>query len=188
MIHGREPKYYRKRQANRSSKHPPGSRSSLWSRSCVRQLCPAPWRQTIRNKQSRLVIHPRHTTPFLRHINKRKEEKAINENHTGSKAQKKRQGKTTFESAAPVGGASSIGMLLPSRPGALLPCLPSPSYFRPPRFPFYSSCFPPSPHSLGRVSFHSCCCLPSPHSLGHHPRRVRGAVYSAVPHPRATAP
>ena len=77
-------------------------------------------------------------------------------------------------------------VLLPSRPGALPPCLPSPSYFRPPRIPLYSSsCPPPSPHSLGWVSFHSSsCCPPFLHSLGNHARRMRGAAYSAVPHPR----
>ena len=67
----------------------------------------------------------------------------------------------------------------------LVPCYPvcrsSLSYDRPPRFPFESSCCPPSPHSLGRVSFHSCCCPASPHSLGHHRRWMRGAAYPAVP-------
>ena len=38
-------------------------------------------------------------------------------------------------------------LLFNSRPGALLPCLPPPSCFRPSRFPFYSSCWPPSPIS-----------------------------------------
>ena len=55
--------------------------------------------------------------------------------------------KTTIEPAAPV-GTSSIHVLLGSRPSAFLPCLPSPSYFRPPQFCFYSSCFPSSLHSL----------------------------------------
>ena len=44
----------------------------------------------------------------------------------------------------------------------LPPCLPSPSYFRPPQFPFYYSCSPPSPHSLVRVFCHSSCCSPPP--------------------------
>ena len=71
---------------------------------------------------------------------------------------------------------------------ALLPCLPSPSYFRPPRFRSYSSCCLPCPHSLGRVFFLSSCCPPSPRSLGHHPRRIGCAAYSAAPHPCATLP
>ena len=81
-----------KYQADPSPKHPPGSDSSLWyeqyshvlpasppgtllprlsSPSCVRQLYPAPWHQTMRNEQSRFVIHPRHTTPSIRLIDKK---------------------------------------------------------------------------------------------------------------------
>ena len=45
---------------------------------------------------------------------------------TEDQAQKKEdKGETTIKPAAPVGGTSSIDrhVLLPSRPGALLPCL-----------------------------------------------------------------
>ena len=56
-------------------------------------------------------------------------------------------------------------VLPPSRPGVLLPCLSFPSYFRPPQFPFYSSCSPLSPHSLGRVFCHFSCWTRCPHSL-----------------------
>ena len=51
-------------------------------------------------------------------------------------------------------------VLFPSRPGAPLPCLSSPSHSRPPRFPFYSSCPPLSPNFLGQVSIHCSCCPP----------------------------
>ena len=43
----------------------------------------------------------------------------------------------TFKAAATVCGTSSIGRFyLRSRSGTLLPCLPSPSCFRQPRFPY----------------------------------------------------
>ena len=44
-------------------------------------------------------------------------------------------------------------------PGSFLQCLPSSSYFPPPRSPFHSCC-PLPPDSLGWVSFHSSCCPP----------------------------
>ena len=85
-----------------------------------------------------------------------------NEDQRGSIAKtNKRQWKTTFEPSAAVGGTISIDIFYAGRPGALLPCLPSPSYFRPPRFTLYTS-----------------CCPPSRHSLGHHPRRMRCGAYS----------
>ena len=45
----------------------PGLPSPPW----VHQLCPAPWRQTIRNEQSSFVIQPRHTAPSVRLINQK---------------------------------------------------------------------------------------------------------------------
>ena len=47
---------------------------------------------------------------------------------------------------------------------------------------------PPSRIPFGGVSSHSSCCTPSIHFLGRHPRRMRGAANSAVPHPKATSP
>ena len=57
-------------------------------------------------------MHPRHTTPSIRLINRRKEEKEIKWKSHRISARKKnkakrRQRKTTFEPAAPVGGTSS---------------------------------------------------------------------------------
>ena len=45
---------------------------------------------------------------------------------------------------------------------------------------------PPPIPSVGYPS--TPCCPPSPPSLGRHPRRMRGAAYSAMPHPRAISP
>ena len=65
----------------------------------------------------------------------------------------KDRGRPRSNQLAAVGGTSSTRhALLTSRPGALLPCLPSPSYFCPPRFPFYSSCCPPLP-AFPRLGF-----------------------------------
>ena len=90
----------------------------------------------------------------------------MNENpeNQRKKYKKKRPRKTTIEPAAPV-GTSSIHVLLGSRPidSAFLACLPSPSYFRPPQFPFYSSCSPFSLHCLSRVFNHSSCFRLTPH-------------------------
>ena len=53
--------------------NPPGTlRPRLPSPPCVRQLSPGPWRQTIRNEQSRFVIQPPHTTPSVRLINQKR--------------------------------------------------------------------------------------------------------------------
>ena len=78
----------------------------------------------------------------------------------------------TFEAAAAACCTSIIDtrQVLPTtRPGTLLACLPSPSCFRQPRFPYD-------------------CCPPLPHLLGRHPSRMRGAFYSISSHPRATWP
>ena len=103
-------------------------------------------RQTIRKKLIRLAVHPRHKTPVIRTRKKDKSKnKKIKENQRNIYIE---QRKTTSEPIAAVGDTSSIGIfhLLCSWPRALLPCLPPPAYFRPPRFPFYSSCCPPAPH------------------------------------------
>ena len=75
----------------------------------------------------------------------------------------------------------------------LITCLPSPSYVRPPRFPFYPSDYPPSvPTSL--VGFPSTPLLLLPPLLpilfhcAPHPQRMRGAPHLNVPRPRATSP
>ena len=47
----------------------------LPSPSCVGSTMPHPRRQKVRNEQCRLVIHPRHSTPFIRILQIRKEEK-----------------------------------------------------------------------------------------------------------------
>ena len=137
-------------------------------------------RQTIINKQRRLAINPRHKTPFIRI--RRKKGKGNNKRITDvqNAKRKRKQRKTTFEPAAAVGGTSSMDMfhivisLVPFYPVCRLL-----STFVD-RGPFYSSCCPPFPHALGRVSFHSSCWPSSLHSLGHHSRRIRGASYSQL--------
>ena len=144
-------------------------------------------RQTIQNnKQSRLVHPPTTKQDLFRNKDKKegsREKKTRRINAQKRKKQKKEKGRPRWNElqqlAARVASTCSTDYYC-SRPDALLPCLRSPSYFRLPRFPLHSSCCPPCPHSLGRVSFHSSCCPPSPHSLGQHPRRMRGAAYSAV--------
>ena len=69
--------------------------------------------------------------------------------------------------------------LLPSRPGAMLPCLPSPSYFRPPRFPFYSSCSPPP--RLPLVGFRSTPPVTPPFPI---PLDTTHGGCAALPTPR----
>lgn len=67
----------------------------------------------------------------------------------------------TFEEAAAAAacGTSSIGRPLPtSRPGILLPCLPSPSSFRQPRFPLLPCVAPPLPTPLDAT--HNECLAP----------------------------
>ena len=76
----------------------------------------------VRNKQSRLVIHPRRKTPAIR--TRKKKYKVSIRKSRGIKTQK-RQGKQrniTFEPAAAVGGTSGMGML--HLLVGLVPCYP----------------------------------------------------------------
>ena len=172
---------------------------------------PRRMRLTIQSNRSRLVIHPQDYSCLRgreRRQTRRSKNKIITEDQSAEG--KRQQRKITFEPAvAAVGGTSSIDMfyLLVG----LVPCHPA---CRP--LSLYFSCCSPFPHSLSRVlflplmlrgldwvgdsltsylyvaqrtkTFTSSCCPPSPHSLGNHPRRMRGAAYSAVPHPRVTSP
>ena len=98
---------------------------------------------------------------------------------TEDRAKKEKENKGTSRShqlqQQLVGGTSSIIGTFHLIVGLVVPCYPvcaaSLLYIRPPRFPFSFPCGPPSPHPLG-----------------HHPRRMRRAVNSSVPHPRATSP
>ena len=90
---------------------------------------------------------------------KERKRKKWNEDHERieqERKQKKRQRKGVRASCtnwhkeySSSSSSSSSHVLLPTRPSALLPCLPPPSYFRPPRFPFYAS-WPPSRSLLVR--------------------------------------
>ena len=132
---------------------------------------PEKMRQTIRNNQSRLVIHLRHTTRFVR---TRKKDKVIERKNTEDQEQKetKRQKKTTFEPVAPVGGTSSTDMFY-SLVG-LVPCysvyhlLPT---FVHRGFPSTPPVAPPPPFPLGTthgrspaLSTQLCLILVPPHN------------------------
>ena len=108
-------------------KRPPGTLLPCRpSPSCVRQLCPTSGEDASDNTkhdQSRLAIHPPHTTHFVR------------QNETEDKGRPRSN--QLQQLAARV--HRHVLLTMYNRPGALPPSLASP-YFHPWRFPFYSSC------------------------------------------------